>query len=210
MRQRRHAFARSLVKGQAISGQRKETEMRKRIWIVLALMAMLAFVGSVPAWADSPGKVTGVMNLEPPDWGMYFRVWIRFDVHQVNPSTYEAEGPIEARVYNEVFGVKRLWYQAKCVNFGEVDGSPAAIVVGQIVRREGWDDIPTAGNPGEYFKWQLIDGGTPGADGDVWRLQFYDYSSFTEYWPEYPTGGCDDFAADETNYADYGNLAVHY
>jgi hypothetical protein len=84
--------------------------MRKRIWIVLVLMALLLLAGSVPAWADPHGKVTGSMNLEPPDWGDYFRVWLNFDVHQVDPSTCEAKGMIKARVYNPTLGTKRLWY----------------------------------------------------------------------------------------------------
>jgi hypothetical protein len=205
--QRERAFASSL-KGETISGQRKEIEMKKRIWIVLALIAMLALVGSAPAWADPPGKVTGGINLEPPDWGSYFRVWIRFDVHQVDPSTLEAKGPIEGRVYSELLGVKRLWFEAKCVNFCTVEGKPSAIVVGQIVRREGWDGIPGAGDPGEYFRWQVTDGGTPGADGDVWRPEFYDYDEFVEYWPENP--GCTAIVPHAENYADSGNLVVHH
>jgi hypothetical protein len=83
------------------------------------------------------------------------------------------------------------------------------IVVAKIVRREGWDDIPTAGDPGEYLKWQLVDGGTLGRNGDVCRLQYCDYDSFVEYWPTYPDGGCDDFQGDAANCPDYGNLVMH-
>ncbi|MHB9032314.1 MAG: hypothetical protein ACYC6L_04615 [Anaerolineae bacterium] len=96
------------------------------------------------------------------------------------------------------------------MRFLEVDGKPAAILVGQIVRREGWDVVPTAGEPGEYFKWQIVDGGTPAGKGDTWQLQYYDYGNFVEYWPSYPTGGCRVFLGDETNYADHGNLVVDY
>ena len=83
--------------------------MRRRIWIASVSFVVLLLAGSAPVWADSPGRVTGAINLEPPDWGMYFRVWINFSIHQVDPSTGEAKGTIEARVHNPVFGTKRLW-----------------------------------------------------------------------------------------------------
>ena len=184
--------------------------MKRRIVLVLVLVAMFLLPdGTAPLLASGMRGITGGIGFEPPDWGMYFRVWQEYDVHQVDPSTHEAKGMIHAQVYTPMFGWKRLWFEAECVSFGEVDGRPAATVVATIVRREGWDDIPTAGDPGEYLKWQLIDGGTPGASGDVWRLQYYDYDNFVEYWPTYPDGGCDDFCADETNYVDYGNLVIH-
>jgi hypothetical protein len=184
--------------------------MKKRIVLVLVLVAsFLLPSGARPVLAHGIRGVTGGVGLEPPDWGDYFRVWIEFNVHQLNPSTYEADGVIRARVYNPTFGWKHLWYKAECVSFGEVNGKPAATLVAKIERREGWNDIPTAGKPGEYLKWQLIDGGTPGSRGDVWRLQYYDYANFVEYWPMYPDGGCNDFVADETNYVDYGNLVIH-
>jgi hypothetical protein len=184
--------------------------MKKRIVLVLVLVAAFLLPGGTrPALAKRISGVTGGVGLEPPDWGDYFRVWIEFNVHQSNPSTYEADGTITARVYNPTLGWKRLWFKAECVSFGKVDGKPAATLVAKIERREGWDNISTAGDPGEYLKWQLIDGGTPGSRGDVWRLQYYDYGHFVEYWPTYPDGGCDNFRADETNYVDYGNLVIH-
>jgi hypothetical protein len=184
--------------------------MRLRIVLVLVLIATFLLPrGTSPALAKRINQVTGGVGLEPPDWGDYFRVWIRFYVHQLDPSTYDADGAIRARVYNPTLGWKRLWYNVECVSFGELDGKRTATIVAIIERREGWDDVPTAGNPGEYLKWQLIDGGTPGGSGDVWRLQYYDYANFVEYWPTYPEGGCSDFSADEINYVDYGNLVIH-
>lgn len=184
--------------------------MRMRIVPVLVLLATFLLPSSTsPAFAKRISRVTGGVGLEPPDWGDYFRVWIELNVHQLDPSTYEANGKIRARVYNPTLGWKRLWYNVECVSFSEVDSKPAATIVAIIERRVGWDDVPTAGNPGEYLKWQLIDGGTPGSRGDVWRLQYYDYDNYVEYWPMYPDGGCSDFRADETNYVDYGNLVIH-
>jgi hypothetical protein len=179
--------------------------------IVLAVMFVVVFLlpGGTASAAGGISGITGSINLEPPDWGSYYRVWIEFSVHQVDPSTDEANGMIVARVYNPEMGWKHLWYEAKCVSFGEVDGKPAATVVAMIVRREGWDDIPTAGDPGEYLKWQLVDGGTPAGSGDVWRLQWYDFGNFVEYWPTYPDGGCRAFRGDETDYPDHGDLVIH-
>ena len=179
---------------------------------VLALVLVAAFLlpgGAAPVIADGMSGVTGGIGLEPPNWGNYYRVWIEFNIHQVDPATYDADGMIHAQVYTPPFGWKRLWYEAECVSFGEVDGNPSAILVAKIVRREGWDDIPTAGDPGEYLKWQLIDGGTPASNGDTWPLQWYDLGNWIEYWPTYPDGGCNDFRADETDYLDYGNLVIH-
>jgi hypothetical protein len=95
------------------------------------------------------------------------------------------------------------------VSFGLVEGSPSAIVIAQIVRREGWDDVPAAGDPGEYLRWQIVDVGTPGASGDEWHLQYYDYANWIEYWPTYPDGGCSDFRVDAKSFADHGNLVIH-
>ena len=60
------------------------------------------------------------------------------------------------------------------MSFGEVNGKPAAILVATIVRREGWDEYVWPGDPGEYLKWQVVDGGTFGDAGDncdLWSLQ---------------------------------------
>jgi len=184
--------------------------MKKRI--VLAVMLVAVFLlpgGTAPVVAGGISGITGSINMEPPNWGDYFRCWLNFDVHQVDPATYEAKGMVKARVYNPTFGTKQIWYEPKCVSFGETDGKASAILVGQIVRREGWDAIPTAGDPGEYFKWQVVDGGTPGGNGDLMRIQYYDFDNFIEYWPTPPVGGCTGFDGDETNYADHGNLVIH-
>ena len=184
--------------------------MKARIVLVAMLMAMLLLPGAT-ASANAGGVrgVTGSMNLEPPDWGGYYRVWLNFNIHEVNPVTHDAEGMIHGQVYSEEFGWKRLWFEAKCVSFGQFEGKAAAVFVATIVRREGWDAIPTAGNPGEYLRWQVVDGGRPGGRGDVWMLDYFDYSSFTEYWPAEPEGLCNKFEIDETNYADHGNLVIH-
>ncbi|MHB9032315.1 MAG: hypothetical protein ACYC6L_04620 [Anaerolineae bacterium] len=82
--------------------------MRNRILLVLVLVLILILASSVVVSADSPGKLVGSMNMEPPDWGDYFRIWASFEVHQVDPVTYEAKGTIEGRVYNPTLGLKRI------------------------------------------------------------------------------------------------------
>lgn len=184
--------------------------MKKRIWIGSVLLVALLLATASASAGQSPAKITGSMNLEP-DWGdYYFRVWVNFNVHEVDPSTHEADGVILARVYNETLGTKRLWLEPECASFGDVNGNPAAVVVGTIVRREGWDDVPGAGDPGEYFRWQVLDAGTPGGNGDAFSIDWYDYANFIEYWPMYPAGGCTTFQADSTEFADHGNLVIHY
>lgn len=184
--------------------------MKRCTWIVTVLLvALLLATGSAFA-GDGSGEITGGINLEPPNWGAYFRVWVNFDVHEVNASTHEADGMIRAQVYTPMFGWKRLWYQAECVSFGEVEGNPAAIVVAKIVRRTGWDDVPNPGDPGEYLRWQVVDGGTPGRNGDSFTIEYYDYANFIEYWPEFPDGGCTVFQGGGTNFADHGNLDIYY
>jgi hypothetical protein len=138
-------------------------------------------------------------------WG---NAWIEFSVQEVDPDTHEARGMIHVRVIND-FGLKRLWFEPKCVSFTEVNGKPAATVVAVIVRREGWDDIPTAGDPGEYLKWQLVDAGTPANDGDSWSIQYYDQGNWIEYWPTFPDDGCENFQSGETNCPVHGNLVIH-
>jgi hypothetical protein len=184
--------------------------MIKRMVLVLVFVLVFLLPGKTdPVLAQSMGKVTGGVGLVPPNWGDYFRVWIEVNVHQLDSTTYDAKGMIRARVYNPTLGWKRLWFKAECVSFGEVEGKPSATLIARITRRLGWDDVPGAGNPGEYLKWRLIDGGTPGAKGDMWQLQYYDYANFVEYWPAFPEGGCGSFIADETNAINSGNLVIH-
>jgi hypothetical protein len=175
----------------------------------IALTAMLLTMlllpgGAAPVGAGGISGVTGGIGLEQP-WG---RVWIQFNVHQEDPITYEAKGMIKARVDNPQFGTKRLWYEPRCVSFTEVDGKPAAILVATIVRREGWDAHPAPGNPGEHLRWRVVDGGTPGAKGDTWSIDWYDDWK-VEYWPAEIPPGCSDYQATSTLPVNYGNLIIH-
>jgi hypothetical protein len=178
--------------------------MKARIVSVMVLAAVLLLGGTAPAAADEISGVTGGINMAPP-WG---HVWIEFSVHQVDPSSGEATGMIMARVDNPVRGTKHLWYEPKCVSFTEVGGKPAAILVATIVRREGWEAYPGAGDPGEHLKWRVVDGGTPGVEGDLWSLQWYQ-PGVKEYWPADSQPSCSDYQATGTLLVTYGNLVIH-
>jgi hypothetical protein len=177
---------------------------RRTVLVVMLVVVFLLPGGTAPVVAGGLSGVTGGVGMEPP----FGRVWLEFDVHQVDPSTYEANGMIHAQVNTPARGWKRLWYEAKCVSFTEVNGKPAATVVATIVRRKGWDEYPYSGDPGEHLKWQVVDGGTPGASGDTWSLQWYDAWNI-EYWPADSEPGCSDYVGTQTIPVDYGNLVIH-
>ena len=187
--------------------------MKGRVVLVMMLVAVFLLpTGTASAGAGGPSKVTGGIGFEEP-WG---NAWIEFSVDQVALSTLDAKGMVHARVYNPVLGWKRLWYEPMCVSFTEVNGEWAATVVAVIVRREGWDNVPYPGQPGEYFKWQLVDGGTPARRGDAWSIQWYKGGPdgilgdpWIEYWPTPPDGGCRDFRGSAPDYPVSGNLVIH-
>jgi hypothetical protein len=184
-------------------------KMKKRILIALVLVAMFLIPGgSTPALADSPGKVTGLTYFSVPDWGN-LRIWLSFDVREVNPVTHKATGLVLAQLYSPTDGWKRLALRPECVVFGkDSDGKKTAVFVVEILRKEGWGQ----GAPGEHGKWWVRDGGTPGKQGDQWLIQYYDPDpdNWTEYWPvTVPAPDCESFKSDDTplNVA-RGNLVI--
>jgi len=133
--------------------------MRKRIWIVSVLMALLLLASSAPAWADSPGMVTGGFHFTAAAFGM--EGWMRFDVHATGPGDL-ATGWLRWQEYNQTDGWRRVVAHPICVTFGESEGAPAALIVVQIDSRSGWGD----GVAGQYVPMWVRDGGTPGWNGD--------------------------------------------
>ncbi len=181
--------------------------MKKRILIVLVLVTMFLIPGApAPALADSPGKVTGSAYFPVPDWGN-LRIWLNFNVREVNPVTHQATGLVRAQLYSPTDGWKRLDFRPECVVFGtDSDGKKTAVFVVEILRKEGWGQ----GAPGEHGRWWVRDGGTPSKQGDQWMIQSYDTPNWIEYWPKnIPAPDCESFTPDELPITvNHGNLVI--
>jgi hypothetical protein len=179
-------------------------KMKKRILIALVLVTMFLIPGgSAPALADSPGKVTGLAYFPVPEWGD-LRIWLSFDVREVNPLTHQATGMVHAQLYSPTDGWKRLDFRPECVVFGT--DSDAVFVV-EILRKEGWGQ----GAPGEHGRWWVHDGGTPGKQGDQWMIESSDPENWIEYWPiDVPAPDCESFTPDQSPInVEEGNLVIH-
>jgi hypothetical protein len=171
--------------------------MKKRMLIVLVLVAVLLISGgSAPVLAGSPRKITGGIHFMAPMFGLEDG-WMRFNVREVGPGN-SATGWLRWKEYMEEYGWRRVVAHPTCVTFGVYEGKPAAVFVVEIDSKRGWGD----GEPGQYIKFWVLDGGTPGRMGD-------DFTTLT--WP--PAGdppGCD--YEDPTFLpfvVDGGNLVLH-
>ena len=169
--------------------------MRKRICIVSVLIAVLLLASSVPAWADSPGKVTGGIHFTAAAFGM--EGWMRVNVHATGLGDL-ATGWVRWQEYKESDGWRRLVAHPICVTFGESEGAPAAVFVVQIDSKSGWGD----GEAGQYIPFWVRDGGTPGRNGD-------DFATLS--WP--PQATVPDCGYREPGFLfatiDEGNLMIH-
>lgn len=69
----------------------------------------------------------------------------------------------------------------------------------RIVSRTGWG----WGEPGEYAKFWVRDGGMPGGEGDQWIMQSYQFEpEWIEFWPaDVPPPDCESFTPDEPEIA---------
>jgi hypothetical protein len=189
--------------------------MKKQVLIVLALMAVLLVCAApAPVAADPARKITGSVNFE----AFGSRIWMVYTIHEVDPITHQAEGRIAWWMYNEAFGGwRRLEARADCVRFGEdIPGADpqAAVIAGEILSKEGWGP----GEPGQWLRWWVRDGGTPSNGVDQWASQLH--GIFTdEFWPpeDMPTPACEYFVPGEAPHTPpqpsdlaNGNLAIHH
>jgi hypothetical protein len=151
------------------------------------------------------------------DWGDRFEVWQRYEIQQTEPWVpgigVNARGKVNYQIYHEGMGWRRLQTTPICIAFGEdpADGTPMATMVLRIDRVLGWG----SGNPGEHTKFFIRDGGTPGAEGDQWSMQYYDWYP-DEFWPaDEPPPDCtyepEDPDAKIESWWDIsrGNLTIH-
>ena len=175
--------------------------MNKKFMVKLVLIAALLMALSVASvWADSARKITG---------GMYslgfFNVeqgWFNFNVHEVDPASGEAGGSVHWKEYDEEQGWRFVQAHPICVAFGQYGQNPAATFVVKVDSIRGWRD--PAEFEGELMKFWVVDGGTPGRDGDNW--------SSVGPWP--PTDNLDDYGCHYQDpffqfAVDGGNLTIH-
>jgi hypothetical protein len=184
--------------------------MKKRIFSgAFILVALLIVTGLLVAQAKATPKATGDVGFE--SWGM--KIQLTFDVKETDPVTHVATGKVTAKA-----GADYLEYTPICVRFDQQDGKPIAIMVLKITQTNR--SVVGTGLVGEYGKWMVLDGGTPGSNGDQWTVQSYQpptnletWEDWIEYWPadgEPPS--CADFTphpSDATQNVIEGNLVIH-
>jgi hypothetical protein len=181
---------------------RGDEKMRKRISMLLLLIMAVYLVlgGSISAVAGPARKITGGFfsrNFFSVEQG-----WFNFSVREVGTGPGGARGGAKWKEYDEDRGWRRVQAHAICMALGDVQGQPAATVVVEVDRIRGWSD--PAEFEGELMKFWLLDGGTPGHDGDQW--------SSVGPWP--PTDDLEDYTCDYEDPVFHfsvvgGNLVIH-
>jgi hypothetical protein len=168
---------------------RGENEMKKRIIIVISLVAVLVLGTVFVAQAGADRKIQGMMKAEY--YGGYN--WMVLNVH-VSPSGEVTGDMAHYRSYRETPNEWNYWRsETLCVTFGEYDGKPAAVSVGRFVESTNWP-------VGYYSKGIFVDGG-PNAKNDLVGLIV---------WPPVPDPPNCDF--EEPFYAwpgVAGNITIH-
>jgi hypothetical protein len=171
--------------------------MKKRISILLVLTVFPLLLGaSVPGLAWHPRRISGDIGFTVPEWGNP-KVWFHFDVLQLSRRTHRAWGQVSWILYNESLEGEQWRYlttRPTCVIFGEYQERPAATFVVQIVTKTGFGQ----GEPGEYAVVWVLDGGTPGSEGDFWAKPSYqDQPDWIEFWPEDDPPACEDYPPED-------------
>jgi hypothetical protein len=187
-----------------ICQHRGDQKMKKRVLIGLVLITLALLLSGIPAQADSPRGITGSVRFSDPEWGVD-KGWLRINIHEVNPEKDEARGQAHWLEYNSDEGWRHVFSQVTCIAFGDDVGQDAqsATFVVQITRKIGWGAL----EPGQYVKFWVRDGGTPGREGDEWT---------TLFWPENDDDDTVPACGYETAPAEYrvpvngGNLVIHH
>jgi hypothetical protein len=164
--------------------------MKKRLILMVLLVAVLVLGTVFAAYAKSGGRITGAMKAE---YGTGWN-WLQINVDASNPE--DPSGFIKYKSWTEAPNEWGYWRaEPICVSFGEYMGSPAASIVSQFTESsEGW--------VGFYSKGIFVDGGT-NAKYDQMGLDFDEFVV-----PEPPD--CD-FATPEDLYWSGvgGNITIH-
>ncbi|MHB9032317.1 MAG: hypothetical protein ACYC6L_04630 [Anaerolineae bacterium] len=169
--------------------------MKTKVLYLVALVVLLVFASAAVASADAPGKVTGGIHFVVPGSGM--EGWMRFDVHATGLGD-AATGSVRWQEYNPIDGWRYVAAHPHCVTFNQLDGQPTALFVLHIDSRSGWGE----GTAGQYVALWVVDGGTPGLDGDKFT---------TPYWPPQDTALSCTYVEPTFFFASIveGNLVIH-
>lgn len=168
-------------------------------------VALLLTAGLITAQAKPPHMLTGGAYFYVPDWGGV-EIWTTVDVREIDPTTGAAKGSVQATVYDPSAGWKSLVFVPDCVKFED----RMVTMVLEVTQKTGVGN----GEVGEHAKWQIYDGGIPGAAKDTWTIKNYQLDPWIEYWPaDVPAPDCSSFDADPDweppLYVTHGNLTVH-
>ena len=178
--------------------------MKKRILFVVVLtVSLVMLVGTTSASAQPNRKITGSWQWDWPG----FHGWGQINVHEVGPGN-AAKGMVQLHEVREEEEEMVHWQaHAVCVDFytDEATGHPAAAFVVQADRVKGswWD-----GKEGDYWTIFVVDGGTPGSEGDLIGAT---WDPDRENWyPKAEFPGCD-FVEDPDWFipSKGGNFTVH-
>lgn len=168
-------------------------------------VTLLLTAGLITAQAKPPRMLTGGAYFYVPEWGGV-KIWTAFAIREIDPVTGTAEGSVEATVYDPSTGWKSLVFVPECVKFED----RTVTMVLEVTQKTGVGN----GEVGEHAKWQVYDGGNPGAAEDTWTIKNYQLDPWIEYWPAgVPAPDCASFEADPDweppLNVTHGNLIVH-
>ena len=181
----------------------------KSVASTLMVVALLGVALAAPASAAPPGpRLTGGIQFSAPGWGD-LTIWQQYSVFQMDSSTHAARGIVNWKIYSPTDGWRSIDARATCMAVtDQPDGSRTAVVVARLVSVRGWG----AGEPGEHAKFWVRDAGTPGAAGDQWMMQSYQWEpEWIEFWPaDVSAPDCESFTPDEPPFdVEHGNLVIH-
>lgn len=201
--------------------KQEDAKMKKQVLVLLVLVAVLLLSGgSLPALAESYGKVTGgiqyTMDFYAPFPNMVLtRAWTEFNVLAVEPwidadgQTHNAKGWFRWKTYHEYTGWVSARVDVSCVVFGEDANGPYAVTSGKVVK----EDMQGPTVLGSYWVHKVYDNGTPGREGDLFGYFVGDKSPGWSYdavcnvpegKPDYETGWHLEYPVER------GNLVVHH
>lgn len=126
----------------------------------------------------------GDIHFLVPAWGN-IAISIHFDVHEIDPQTHAANGPVNWTIYSPTpqeggTGWRGVDSQVKYALFGaEIPGADpdTVVLITQITAQRGWGQ----GEPGEYAYFWFKDSGQP--TGDQWGNVSYKVDPWTEFYP---------------------------
>ena len=153
--------------------------MKRSITLVLVMLLMLVVgaAGAPPAYAYTQHKVTGHVEFPLFEWAPGLRIWFYFDVREVSPRNHEAAGAVNWAIYNPA--ETPVWRYVSSTPVCAAFKDSSAVMVVKLREVRGWG----AGEPGQFARFWVRDGGKAGPHTDQWGLQSYNEAEFIEFWP---------------------------